>query len=633
MRELDGVLLPRVLDRVRQRLLESTAEPDQLYEYLKAYLMLGEPEHLDVTQIGAIADLEWARSYPNDVDTRQSLSKHFHALLDGGELRALPIDDSLVAQARSAITQASVPRLMYSRLKLNYAGDDARALRLDISAGLGSDQVFQRKSGLSMQTPIPSLYTKPVFMEATTKGTLELVKQFVDDAWVMGSDAFSLKQSAQLTSAVVDLYEKDYIDQWERILADVQLASFPSVERTTAALGILAAPTSPLRGFLQTVDTHTHLVPGPGEAPQGGAVAAAQQAISDRLGKLLNAGKALAGVTPTAAPGTQVTMHFAALHQALAGPPGTPPGGAPIDRVLSIIGQLQQQLMAVGTGAGDRNPLDQIAQAGGGNLAKSLQAEAGLLPPAVGALVAQVGGRSEGITITQARSELESRFQQNVVQDCNAVVRGRYPFSPHSGIDVPLADFGRLFAYGGLFDTFFKDNLSAIVDTTRRPWTWRAGSNGASIGASLGMLREFEAAQQIRDNFFRPGAQLPELHFTVTVSNLDADATRVLTEIDGQSFEYRHGPDRTLPAVWPGPSPGIAAISFEDRAGGHPNLPFQGPWALFRLLDAGQIRGTRDVHYTLNFQLGGHNAQLLIDAASIRNPLSQHDLSGFRCSP
>lgn len=631
LRELDGVLLPRIMERVRQRLVESAAAPDQLYEYLKAYLMFGHPEHLDPVQLGAIADLEWARAYPSDADTRQSLSKHFHALLAAGRPRALSIDDSLAAQARSTIRQSSIARLMYSRLKLDYVGDNARDLQLDVAAGLGADQVFQRKSGVSMATPVPAFYTRKVFTEATTTGTVELVKQFAADSWVLGSDALTLKQSTQLTTDVINLYEHDYIDQWEHVLADVQLAPFQTLDRTTAALGILAAPTSsPLRGLLQVVDTNTHLVPGPGEAPQG-TVAVAQQAISNRIGKLLDAGKAMAGVAPAPTPGAQVTQHFAGLHQALTGPPGTPAGGAPIDRVLGTIGQLQQQLMAVGTGAGDRNPLEQIAQAGGGNLAKSLQAEASLLPPSVGTLIAQVGGRSEGVTLTQARTELEMRFQQNVVQECNAVTRGRYPFSPRSTLDVPLADFGRLFAFGGVFDTFFKDNLSAIVDTARRPWVWRAGSDGASIGASLAMLREFEAAQQIRDDFFHPGAQVPDLHFTVTPAALDTDATRVLVEIDGQSFEYRHGPERSWPAAWPGPAPGAAAVSFEDRAGTHPNLSFQGPWALFRLLDAGQVRGANDVHYTVNFQLATHSAQLSLEAASIHNPFGKHDLSGFHC--
>src|SRR5262249_42272586 len=151
-------------------------------------------------------------------------------------------------------------------------------------------------------------------------------------------------------------------------LADFQLRSFPSLDAATAALGVLGAPTSPLRGLLQTVDTHTHLVPGPGEAPQG-AVASAQQALADRLRRLVNAGSQAVGVTPGPPPGSLVTEHFATLHQSLAGPPGA----APIDRVLSLISQLQQQLLSVGNAAGERSPLEVIAQSGRGDLVRALQ--------------------------------------------------------------------------------------------------------------------------------------------------------------------------------------------------------------------------------------------------------------------
>ena len=47
VRELDGIVLPRFAARVRQRLVDYASEPEKLYVYLKAYLMLGDPKHLD----------------------------------------------------------------------------------------------------------------------------------------------------------------------------------------------------------------------------------------------------------------------------------------------------------------------------------------------------------------------------------------------------------------------------------------------------------------------------------------------------------------------------------------------------------------------------------------------------------
>jgi type VI secretion system protein ImpL len=627
VRELNGRLLPAVGEGLKQRLITHTAEPDKLYEYLKAYLMLGLPEHLDKTQLSFLVDLEWQDTFASEPELRESLLAHFRSLLDQqSKLRALPLDDTLVTQARNTIRQASLARLMYSRVRLNYVGDTARALRLDEAAGLGSDRVFARKSGASLSVPIPSLYTKAVFDEITGLGTAELVQQFIADRWVLGEAGSSLTGSARLVFEVIDVYEQDYIRAWDAVLNDIALVPFKNLTQATEALAILTAPTSPLRGLLQIVDANTNLTKPKGEPGETGAVSAAVKATQDRLEKLLGAGRKAGGATDSSKPGTRVTKHFEPIHKLVAGAPGS----APIDRVLAQLGQIQQQLSAVGGGLGETNPLDALVRAGRGDALKSLQQEAKTLPAPVGALVAQLGGRSEALAVGEARGELYNRYRQQVVKDCNNIVGGRYPFLTGSAIDVPLADFGRLFGYGGVFDTFFKENLAPLVDTARNPWLWRAGASG-SIGASTAMLRQFEAAQRIRDMFFRPGGQLPEIRFNVLPSFLDASATRFVLELDGQNFEYRHGPERNWTATWPGPAPGVAAISFEDRAGGRANLPFEGPWAWFRLLDASGVQAESDVRYRANFQAGGREARVIIEATSIRNPFAKTDLRQFRC--
>ena len=70
VRELDGTLLPRVAARIEERLVEFAPQPEKLYEYLKAYLMLGEPRHLDKKHLQFVADLEWHAADNADPDCR-----------------------------------------------------------------------------------------------------------------------------------------------------------------------------------------------------------------------------------------------------------------------------------------------------------------------------------------------------------------------------------------------------------------------------------------------------------------------------------------------------------------------------------------------------------------------------------
>ena len=618
-RELDGALLPQVATRIKERLIDYVPEPEKLYEYLKAYLMLGDPSHLDKAQLAYIADLEWKSLDSADPEAGAALSKHFASLLEYDDaLRPVELDPSLVAQARTTIRGASIGGLIYRHVRLGYASDTSRALRLDIAAGVGADRVLKRKSGLPLSEPIKSLYTAPVFREITGRGTADVVRQFAADQWVWGEGGVP-RVGSDIAAEFNEIYEKDYIAFWDGIVKDVEPVPMATLERTKDALAILAAPTSPLRGFLKTVDEHTFLVKPP-EATQ------TTPGLTGRLGDIFNRGKAAIGLS-TVVPGAKVTAHFAEIHGLVA----TEKGPAPIDSVLQRLQQIQQKLEPVGAGVGQTDPLDPVTMNSVGELANTLKREAASLPPTVGKILTEVADRTAATMRRGVTGGLDTRYREDVLRECADVIHGRYPFTPTSTIDVPLADFGRVFGYGGVFDTFFKNELERFVDTSRTPWTWRADAAGMSVGPSGAMLRQFEAAQRVREMFFRPGGQDPEVRFRLTPTDLDAGATRFLLEIDGQSVENRHGPERSWQATWPGQNPGPAAATFDSRTGGRPNIVAQGPWAFFRLIDAIRSERETDARYVLTFSQGGHEARVLLEAASIRNPFGKDDLQQFRC--
>ena len=162
---------PVVAEHFRGRLGAFAGEPDKLYEYLKAYLMLVLPEHLDPAQLGYIGKIEWERVFANDPVTLERVSTHFNALIaDPDRVQPAREDNAVVEQARNSLKQASLPVLMYSRLKLTYADDTERAIDVSREIGLGGDSVFVRKSGASLSQPISALYTKPVFKEIAATG-------------------------------------------------------------------------------------------------------------------------------------------------------------------------------------------------------------------------------------------------------------------------------------------------------------------------------------------------------------------------------------------------------------------------------------------------------------------------------
>jgi type VI secretion system protein ImpL len=615
-RELNGALIGALKTRFETRLREYATEPEKLYEYLKGYLMLGHPERLNATHVGFLADLEWEALYSFDEQAVRRLSSHFRALLtDEGGLRPMPIDERLVAQARSTIQQASIPVLMFNQIKSTYSDDATRALHLDVAAGVGVEQVFRRKTGRPLSTPISALYTKAVFEEVTGRSTDQLVRQFAEDQWVWGEERLAVAATAKLGADLIAVYEKDYISAWDAILADLELAPLGTLDRTKEALAILGRPTSPLRGLLKAVDDNTFLV-----KPEDPAQQKAADGVAGRLGAVFNKGKAVLGI-PTVKPGLAITQHFAGLHQLVSGEGG---GGARLDGVLQQIQQIQQKLVQVGREAGLNTPDNPKTMADIRISAEALSNDADALPPMVAPLVKQLGNSTALVTGSELRGTLATKYREEVVTECRALLAGRFPLVS-TGPDLPVADFGRLFGAEGVYESFFRSELRDLVERQGDGWGWRPGAAG-SVN-----LDQFEAAERIKRQFFPRGGPVPEMTFTVTPIELDEASKQFALEYDGQTIVNRHGPERSWTVTWPGDKGGTVVARFDEASGAQPSLVFDGPWGWFRLMAAGQVQRQSETRFVLTLGTGGHRTRLRVDANSVWNPFARSDLQQFRC--
>jgi type VI secretion system protein ImpL len=625
-RELDSIVLPRFAARIKQHLIGYGSEPEKLYVYLKGYLMLGDPRHLDKKHLQFLADLEWSPETVAGAPT--SPSTHVRSLLEHGDtLRPIALDASLVAQARGSIRQASIPQIMYSQLQRNYSGDTGGP-RLDVIAGIDIGRVFRRKGGRRLSDPIPTLYTQKVFKELTGTGMIPLVKQFADDGWVWGTGGMSIASWPGLMAQVTDLYERDYNKVWDGILADVEVVPFSTVQQCADALGIVGGPTSPLRGILKTAVENTSFVAASSDAGAATAPSIGSRITEGARDIFNKAQKKITG-TSNVTPGTVITQHFQPIHRLMAGTP------APIDAILEQIRKIRDQLVKVGPQVGGEQPLRALADSAVLDLLRGLNQDAANLPAPVDALVTDIVDNVRRMLGGVATSDLEQLYGQHVVAPCRVRVDGRYPFS--SGADISLADFGEMFGYGGLYDRFFAENLDKLVDRSQRRWAWREGS----VHPSAALLPQFERAERIRQMFFSPGAKLPEVNFTVRLSNLDPSATRFFVYIDGQRFETVPGAESRSPAVWPGRDRrGPAYATFEDRTAAPEQVKgFEGSWAWFRLIDAttlphAQGQPEMELFSVLRFQTKYHQAQITIEASSAAsNPFAASDWRQFTCEP
>jgi type VI secretion system protein ImpL len=306
------------------------------------------------------------------------------------------------------------------------------------------------------------------------------------------------------------------------------------------------------------------------------------------------------------------------------------PGTAPLDKVLGQLAPLQEKIKTMGGGVGKAPSVDPSLQNVINDLTRDLRSTAASLPQPLDGLVKDVAGGVEAIALKDVRVDLVNQYTEDVATECRDLVGDAYPLNAGASKEVKPLDFGRVFGYDGVFDRFFAKVLEPMVDTTRKPWTWRPTIANASAGPAW-MLRQFEDARSIRDNFFRPGSQKLELTFRVSPVELDGHLNKFVLQIDGQSFEYQFGPERPVTMTWPG-MVGEASFTFYDRSSVPPSSSIKGDWALFKLLDEQLMESESETRHVVTFRKNAYTAKVRFEAESNRNPFYRRELlHRFRC--
>ena len=622
LRELNASLVPALGAQFRRGLAGHADDLQALYYYLKGYLMLGQPRHADAEELGSLAAIEWRRMFPRDPVLQTALSSHLQALLDEPDaLRALPVDEARVEQARNTLRPADLSSLVYSSLRLSLQDQVAAEANLEQAMGLLGD-VFRRDSGKPLSEPWPAMYTQPVFAAQVGGGIEAEVERFLADDWVLGTARGDALGRARTVQQVQALYERDYIRAWDELLADLRLQPADDLQQASLVAAKVSGPGSPLRLLLQLVRSHTSdMLRQPEAEGATGALAekaaAAAGAAAEQAAARNKALQAVlgGGAEEAAEPGASIEAHFAELNQLTEGAAGA----TPLDRTLAAIDELGKALLTMTSfDAGQPNP--QLLAA------RQLVSQ---LPPPVAGWLSTLTGDSESLVASGARDALAAQAREAIGSDCADYVRGRYPFDPAAEAEIPLQDFGELFAQGGRFDSLYRESLARLIDSSRTPWRWREGPG--MTGGPAALPARMQAADGIRRAYFRAGP-LPEVRFTLRRPVVGGLIARVLVDIDGQTFDSAQGGDRVAPMQWPGPTPGQASITAFDIQGGQiGRIVHQGEWALFRLLREQSLTQLSDVDFVARYTLAGGTVALPLQAASLRNPFVDGGLQAFRC--
>lgn len=643
-RGLNSLLLPRLLYRLEDQIRANIDRPEYIYEALKVYLMLGNQGPLDPVLVNQWLALDWATVYPGDANgaMRQQLSNHLGALLETS-LSTIPLDGPMIERAQQTLQTLPLAERAYALILQSPAARDLAEWRASENGGPAIGRVFTRVSGRPLSDGIPGIYTYNGFHGVFLPALGGVARDVAAESWVLGPESdiadMSDEDIEQLSDDVMSLYLNDYATRWDSLLADIVVQPPASLTNAVETLNTLSGPTSPLRQLLTAIVRETKLSVPPAADPSlteaaetasgvVDAAAALGSSTASRLSAVVGRGEAAIGAPPAEdPPGQFIDDRFRPLHDFVGGLDGAP---SPMENVIQTLNELYGQLNRM-AGAANQGEVAISEALGGSGAAQQLQSDATRLPEPVAGWMSSVATSSSSITVGGARQRLNGIWTAEVLPFCRQAIGNRYPIHADGSADVTLDDFSRLFAPGGMIDSFFTTHLAPFVDTATRPWQWRRVDN-VDLGISPGVLVQFQRAAAIRDAFFAGGAA-PSVRFEMIPVSLDADATQVLVEIDGQAITYSHGPPRGLQMSWPGQGASQARVSFSPTIpGGVSSVSHIGPWAFFRLLDQSQVSGGGlSDRFTVTFNVGGRTATFELRANSVMNPFTLPELRQFRC--
>ena len=262
---LRDAFLPRLSRRIEDLLRSGAQSPEQLYEALKAYLMLYDRERMEPTAFKRFVLDDWESNLYQSLPASQrpAAEEHLDAMLARHrELPELRVDANLVASARSKLAGRTITERVYQRLRRDGVGANIPDFTISAKAGPSAPLVFARASGKPLTAGVPGLFTF-AGNEAFDGAVEKVSRQFADEEpWVIGTRSAALDPRAK--GRVVDdvrrVYLEDYARTWQEFIKDIRLVRARDLQQSINLSRLLSAPESPLPVLMRAIVKEVTLV-------------------------------------------------------------------------------------------------------------------------------------------------------------------------------------------------------------------------------------------------------------------------------------------------------------------------------------------------------------------------------------
>ncbi|MEZ8895619.1 type VI secretion system membrane subunit TssM [Vibrio alginolyticus] len=615
---------PLLLDSLVSEMESNQQHREYLYETLKTYLMLFNPDKYQQDEVLAWFNFYFERQYPGELnaDLRRRLLQHTQYLL-GNDGQGFTYNTAAVTSAREVLTQMSLPERAYQRMKIQFSKSHVPSFRLtDVLGPKGLEQ-FERASGKPLSQGISGFYTYNGFHSIFQIQINRTVKSLMEENWVYGDDlkAHEIDQDSAI-QGVQSRYYQDYVNEWKTLIEDIQLKQAPSLELATEQARVLSGVERPIESLLRAIQKEVAL--------SKVSLSENQKAASEVAGKVAkvkfsNTADRLDMYLPEengfnfALPGKEVESHFSEILRL---------GEQDFDDIQQAMVNLRSYLSDLSSSGNNqkiayKSILDGTVTQ---DVAASFARAKELLPRPFNQWLGELSQESVKFAESGSKDHLNQLWVTQVVRPYQRTIAGRYPFEPNASREVRLKDFKRFFGYGGTLDAFFQEYLEPFVDTSKSRWRLEK-----EIGVRPETLMVFQRAQRIRQSFFESDNSL-RVEFGMKPVYLDQHITRFVLELGGQDLVYKHGPARAKSLSWPAGQDQTRIVFTPPESKREIAHTYEGEWGIFKLLDQSlKARPESRKDNIVMIDLKGNKVQLELIPSSAINPFWSNEMERFRC--
>ncbi|MGY5823062.1 type VI secretion system membrane subunit TssM [Vibrio chemaguriensis] len=615
---------PLLLDSLVTEMESNQQHREYLYETLKTYLMLFNPDKYQQDEVLAWFNFYFERQYPGElnIDLRKGLLQHTQNLLENNG-QGFSYNTAAVTNAREVLTQMSLPERAYQRMKIQFSKSHVPSFRLtDVLGPKGLEQ-FERASGKPLSQGISGFYTYNGFHSIFQIQINRTVKSLMEENWVYGDDlkAHEIDQDSAI-QGVQSRYYQDYVNEWKTLIEDIQLKQAPSLELATEQARVLSGVERPIESLLRAIQKEVGL--------SKVSLSENQKATSEVAGKVAkvkfsNTADRLDMYLPeengfnVALPGKEVESHFSEILRL---------GEQDFDDIQQAMVNLRSYLSDLSSSGNNqkiayKSILDGTVTQ---DVAASFARAKELLPRPFNQWLGELSQESVKFAESGSKDHLNQLWVTQVVRPYQRTIAGRYPFEPNASREVRLKDFKRFFGYGGTLDSFFQEYLEPFVDTSKSRWRLEK-----EIGVRPETLMVFQRAKRIRQSFFESDNSL-RVEFGMKPVYLDQHITRFVLELGKQDLVYKHGPARAKSLSWPAGQDKTRIVFTPPESKREIAHTYEGEWGIFKLLDQSlKARPESRKDNIVMIDLKGNKVQLELIPSSAINPFWSNEMERFRC--